>query len=134
MSLYLTCFVLDKCLHQQFNQVSIMAFSMDSASQCGARPRDSGEQSFGTGHFRGLGAREDSLIVHWPEAVRRLPPVSRVTELSWPPGMLEYIAREGPSHVSTCQQLSLRVVLKLLSAVCVAGQKQGKTIGKICLM
>ena len=111
-----------------------MAFSVDSVSQCGARPCGSGEQSLGTDHMQGSSAREDSLIVHWPEAVRKLPPVSRVTELSWPPGMLEHIAKEGPSHVSTCQQISLRAVLKLLSAVCIAGPKQGKTIGKFCLI
>lgn len=107
-----------------------MAFSMDSASQCGTRPRaPPGGSNIGPEPFR-ASAREDSLIVHWPEAVRRLPPVSRVTDLTWPPGMLEYIAREGPSHVSTCQQISLRAVMKLLSVVCVAGPKQGKTIGK----
>ena len=107
-----------------------MAFSMDSASQCGARPRaPPGDQIIGPEPFR-RSAREDSLIVHWPEGVRRLPPVSRVTDLTWPPGMLEHIAREGPSHVSTCQQVSLRAVMKLLSVACVAGPKQGKTIGK----
>ena len=103
---------------------------MDSVSQCGSRPRVSGECVAVTGHFRGSAARADSLIVHWPEAVRRLPPVRRVTELAWPPGMLEYIVREGPTHVSTCQQISLRAVMKLLSVVCVAGPKHGKSIGR----
>ena len=110
-----------------------MAFSMDSASQSGARPRGPGERDSGAAPFPGP-PREDSLIVHWPEAVRRLPPVSRVTDLTWPPSMLEYIASEGPRHVSTCQQISLRAVLKLLSVVCVAGPKHGKTIGKFRYM
>ena len=111
-----------------------MAISLKSASQCGAGALTPRVLKMRSDTLPCLTAQDDSLIVHWPEAVRRFSPIKRMNELSWPPGMMEYITKEGPSHVSTCQKISLRAVMKLLSVVCVAGPKHGKSVGEYCLM
>ena len=75
----------------------------------------------------------ERLVVRWPAQARRFPPLGRVADMSWPGAaqqLRRYFQEAGLAQLATCQTVTWRAVASLLSAVCIAGPRQGKSLGR----
>ena len=75
----------------------------------------------------------ERLVVRWPAQARRFPPLGRVADMSWPGAaqqLRRYFQEAGLAQLATCQTVTWRAVASLLSTVCIAGPRQGKSLGR----
>ena len=74
--------------------------------------------------------QEKIIVVTWPGTSKTFKPIEKVSDVPWALKMLTYFDREGLHSFTSCQSIMWKAVSKLLSAVCVAGAAQGKSLGK----